>query len=206
MIFPFKSPAVLKLIYPQLIWNIQTNEKVLYLTFDDGPISEVTEFVLDSLKEYNAKATFFCIGDNIRKHPEVFARVRSDGHRVANHTFNHLNGWKTKNENYFQNTEDCEMFLNQKEKFFRPPYGKIKFSQIRELMRKEYRIIMWDVLSRDFEQNMNTSNCLKKCIKHSKKGSIILFHDSVKAYRVVKEVLPNYLSHFSNLGYKFLSL
>ncbi len=205
MIFPIKTPFFIKKLFPDLIWNINEKEKTIYLTFDDGPVEEVTPFVLDELAKVNAKATFFCIGDNIRKHPHVYNRLITEGHQTANHTYNHLAGWKTNDAEYFDNINKCESFLNQKEKLFRPPYGRISRSQIKYL-KQSYKIIMWDVLSGDFDKNLNPQKCLDSCIKKTKAGSIIVFHDSFKAYGVLKFVLPKYIQHFSQLGYKFESL
>lgn len=202
MIFPLKTPSFINSLFPDLIWNIKTSKKEIFLTFDDGPIEEVTPFVLEELKKAKAKATFFCIGDNIRKHPHVYNELIEDGHLAANHTYNHLSGWKMSNEKYFGNIDKCEKLLNQENKIFRPPYGRIKGSQIKYL-KDSYKIIMWDVLSGDFDKNLNPQKCLNSCIQKTNAGSIIVFHDSIKAFPILKYVLPRYIEHFSNLGFKF---
>ncbi|MEQ8358551.1 MAG: polysaccharide deacetylase family protein [Cytophagales bacterium] len=202
MIFPFKTPLFIQMIFPALVWKIKTKEKIIYLTFDDGPVEEVTPFVLDELKQVNAKATFFCIGDNIQKHPHIYHRINAEGHVTANHTFNHLSGWKTDNREYFENINKCESYLKQNQKLFRPPYGKLTFAQMRKL-KQSYKIIMWDVLSGDFEKKLDSEKCLNSCIKKTSQGSIVVFHDSFKAFPILKAVLPKYLKHFNKLGYKF---
>jgi peptidoglycan-N-acetylglucosamine deacetylase len=210
MLFNNAIPLLSKL-YPSVTWWRKSEDKVIYLTFDDGPVPEITEFVLEELKKKNAKATFFCVGHNIEKHPEVFNKIIQDGHSIGNHTFNHLNGWTTSNEDYFSNIKKCEdqlTLLNQnkrKLKLFRPPYGKISRKQIRYLT-PDYEIIMWSVLSRDYDKTVGRRNCLSKSIRYTKPGSIIVFHDNVKAQRNLRYVLPFYLEHFTSLGFKFESL
>src|SRR5215217_4502723 len=152
--FLHHSPFWLRAFFPGFTWRIQTNEKKLFVTFDDGPIPDITEFVLDTLREFNAKATFFCIGDNVRKHPEIFEKVTSDGHSIGNHTFNHMNGWKTEDISYLNNIEKCDAQLNVKTALFRPPYGRIKKTQSRIVLQKR-QIIMWDVLSADFSAKIS---------------------------------------------------
>lgn len=181
-----------------------SDEKVLYLTFDDGPIPEVTEFVLETLEKYQAKATFFCIGDNIRKHRSIFEKVMTDGHSIGNHTYNHLNGWKTTDKEYLDNVARCDEQLPIKTDLFRPPYGRIKKSQARRLQSK--KIVMWDVLSGDFSADISCKRCLEKTVKHTNPGSILLFHDSLKAKKNMQYTLPRVLEHFGNLNYNFQKL
>ncbi|AZI25645.1 polysaccharide deacetylase family protein [Pedobacter sp. G11] len=213
-----KSPLLLKWYYPSLLWNKSRTEKVIYLTFDDGPIPNVTDFVLKTLKAFNAKATFFCIGDNIVKHPEVYAHVINDGHAVGNHTFNHLKGWKTDDETYIENTLMCQQLTRTN--LFRPPYGRIKKSQVRRLKslvldRSESRlstsstglqIVMWDVLSGDFDINLSPEKCYQNVINHTENGSIVVFHDSLKAFDRLEYTLPRALKYFSDKGFTFSSL
>jgi len=201
-----KSPLLLKWYYPSLLWNKSRTEKVIYLTFDDGPIPNVTDFVLKTLKVFNAKATFFCIGDNIVKHPEVFERVKNDGHAIGNHTFNHLKGWKTDDETYLQNTLKCQE-LTQTD-LFRPPYGRIKKSQIANLKSQisELNIVMWDVLSGDFDTKLSPEKCYQNVIKHTENGSIIVFHDSLKAFDRLSYTLPKVLAYFTEKGFSFSTL
>ncbi|MDX5320822.1 MAG: polysaccharide deacetylase family protein, partial [Bacteroidota bacterium] len=162
----------------------------LYLTFDDGPHPEITPWVLNELKHYNAKATFFCVGDNVRKFPEIFKMILEQGHQVGNHTFNHLNGWKNKNEDYFSNIDQCSEWMDSQ--LFRPPYGKITPGQTLHLRKKDFQIIMWSVLSRDFEADLKQSESLEAMIRDSEDGSIILFHDSEKAWKNLEVLLPAY--------------
>ena len=201
-----KSPLFLKWYYPQLTWNKSRDRKVIYLTFDDGPIPDVTEFALKTLKSFNAKATFFCIGDNIYKHPKIFESIKNDGHSIGNHTFNHLKGWITPDDQYLENFQKCQ--VQTESNLFRPPYGRIKKTQI-SAIRKAYPqldIIMWDVLSGDFDQQLTPEKCLNNVIKHSTNGSIVVFHDSLKAADRMYFTLPKVLAHFSNLNYRFEKL
>ena len=207
----FKTPAFFKYLYPGLLWDKivnQTGAPCLYITFDDGPVPEITDFALETLAQYQAKATFFCVGENIQKHPQVYQSVLKHKHTTGNHTYNHLNGWKTENAAYLKNISLCEKVIKQKEgtkKLFRPPYGKIKRSQIRQI-RDEYEIVMWHILSGDFDASFSAERCLKQCITHTKSGTIIIFHDSYKAEKNLKYVLPRYLDHFAQAGYQFLGL
>lgn len=207
--FFIKYPFLLKKLYPNRITKIKA-EKSIYLTFDDGPIPEITPWVLDTLKQYNAKATFFCIGDNIRKHPEVFQQILKEKHRVANHTFNHLNGWKTSKEKYIENTllaeKEIERFSPQKTKLFRPPFGKIKNSQAAKLVKQDYTIVMWDVISGDFDSRISKDKCLENVLKNASAGSTIVFHDSIKASESLKFALPNVLDYYAKKGFDFKAL
>ncbi|WP_406824005.1 polysaccharide deacetylase family protein [Pedobacter sp. KACC 23697] len=221
-----KSPLLLKWYYPSLLWNKSRTEKVIYLTFDDGPIPNVTDFVLKTLKVFNAKATFFCIGDNIVKHPEVFERVKTDGHAIGNHTFNHLKGWTTDDETYLENMLKCQELTQSN--LFRPPYGRIKKSQVRSLKslvwtldsysklqtpnsklknsNSQLKIVMWDVLSGDFDINLSPEKCYRNVIKHTENGSIIVFHDSLKAFDRLEYALPRVLAYFTEKGFTFATL
>ncbi|MGR3809053.1 polysaccharide deacetylase family protein [Jiulongibacter sp. NS-SX5] len=189
---PFRTPKVLQWLYPTLQW--QKGRKV-YLTFDDGPVPEVTEFVLETLAKFDIKATFFCIGDNVKKHPEVFQKVLQAGHSIGNHTMHHLYGWQTKTQDYLEDIAKCEEQLKphlQSKKLFRPPYGRIKRAAIKKL-KEEYEIIMWTTLSQDYDQRISPTKCLKETIKATKPGSIVVFHDSQKAFKNLQYVLPRYL-------------
>lgn len=234
-----KSPLLLKWYYPSLIWNQSRAQKIVYLTFDDGPIPNVTDFVLNTLQSFGIKATFFCIGDNIVKHPEVFNKLKAAGHSIGNHTFNHLKGWKTDDETYLDNFLKCQA-LTQSD-LFRPPYGRIKKSQVKRLKSKVQsiksevqslkheaiamelnqdsrletndlgletndsglKIIMWDVLSGDFDQNLSPEKCYQNVIKHTTNGSIIVFHDSLKAFERLQYALPKTIQYLSEKGYQF---
>lgn len=203
---PHRTPFFVPIIYPSLLWRVPTVQNDLYLTFDDGPIYGPTEFVLDELRKADAKATFFCIGDNVRKHPAVFDRILSDRHAIGNHTFNHLSGWSTKTKDYLSNIRLFEKNLpeNLSTKFFRPPYGRITPSQIRAL--KDYKIIMWDVLSFDYSKNISPEDCLKNTIKAVRPGSIIVFHDSLKAEKNMRFAVPRLIEHFQKKGFSFKTL
>ena len=202
-----RVPFFLPWLYPNLVWKIPTSEKELFLTFDDGPIPGVTDFVLQTLKKYSCKATFFCIGDNVHKHPDVFRKIVEDGHRIGNHTFNHVKGWSTPLPKYIENVKQCDdEFRSSKleargSKLFRPPYGRITRKQIKAL--SEYKIIMWDVLTIDYNKNVSPESCLKNSIKATRPGSIIVFHDSLKAERNMMYALPRYIEYFHKLGYVF---
>ena len=202
-----KTNKLIKLIFNNLIWDIPNSEKKIYLTFDDGPIPGVTEWVLDLLKEENIKATFFCIGDNIKKHPDIFKRILSEGHQIGNHTFNHLNGWKTNTNEYIENFKlyEAELLkLNIKNSFlFRPPYGKIKTQQSRIIRKLSYKIIMWDVLSYDFDNSITPERCLENVISNTQQGSIIVFHDSIKSEKNLKFALPKAIKVLKEKGFVF---
>ena len=203
----FRTPFFLPWFYPKLVWRIPAEEKIIYLTFDDGPVPGPTEYVLDILNRFNVKATFFCIGDNIKRHPDVFIRILNEGHVVANHTFNHLKGWSTELSTYVQNVKQCEEELNAykqtqfRKKLFRPPYGRISRAQIKKL--NEYDIVMWDVLTHDYNKTISPQQCLAHSIKATRPGSIIVFHDSLKAQRNMSFVLPQYINYFLDKGFTF---
>lgn len=204
-----KTSIFIKKIFFRHIWSIPNKEKAVYLTFDDGPTPEITEWVLAELKKHEAKATFFCIGNNIEKHPNIFSKILQEGHAIGNHTFNHLNGWKTDKTAYVQNALQCEKAIeafSYRSKLFRPPYGKIKPSQAKALRDKGYQVIMWDVLSADFDQQISPEQCLENVLKNVSSGSIIVFHDSVKAYENLKYVLPKTLSFLAQNKYKSLKI
>jgi len=201
-----KTPWLLKKLYPKLIWNVDHNKRCLYLTFDDGPIPIVTPFVLNILKQYNAKATFFCIGDNVRKHPDIFEQIKNEGHAVGNHTFNHLNGWKTDDKTYVDNFLQADKLINSN--MFRPPYGRITRSQTKLLKAAKpgLDIIMWRVLSGDFDINLSPKKCLQNVLKHTDNGDIVLFHDSLKAQERMEYALPKALEQWSKEGFTFSGL
>lgn len=194
-----KTPWWLKKLYPpQLTWNFKNDNKEIFLTFDDGPHPTITPFVLECLKKYNAKATFFCIGKNVRQYPEVYKQIINDEHSVGNHTHNHLNGWKTGDLVYLKNVIIARQFINSP--LFRPPYGRISRSQIKELS-PVFKIIMWDVLSGDFDIKLSGQKCLKNVISKTSSGSVIVFHDSEKAFDRLQYALPKALNYFVNQGY-----
>lgn len=197
--------------FSNYVWRFSIQKKEIFLTFDDGPTKEITDFVLDELKKYNAKATFFCIGKNIENHSKTFNRILKEKHSIGNHTQNHLNGWKTNTETYLNNVLKCEDTIfseirKNNSKLFRPPYGKIKKRQAKALRKKGYSIIMWDVLSADFDTSISKEKCLKNVLANTKKGSIIVLHDSVKASEKVKFILPELLEYFTKKGFKFKAI
>ena len=214
MWFPVKTPKAIRGLFPQYIWSINTDKKELYLTFDDGPTPEITPWVLEQLKQYNAKATFFCIGNNIEKHPKIFEAIIKDGHSIGNHTYHHLNGWKNKTSKYIGDVSKCRDIINSKivnqnsgiRTLFRPPYGKLKPSQSKRLRELGYNIVMWDVLSYDWETSISDVQCYHNVVNASANGSIVVFHDSVKAYKNLKLVLPKVLEYYKERGFVFQSL
>ena len=207
-----KIPFLLKYLLPHRIWKFPSDEKAIYLSFDDGPIPEVTPWVLEQLKSYNAKASFFCIGDNVQKHPEVFREILAEGHSIGNHTYNHLNGWMTSTEKYVSNVlqaqEEIESFGNTEipVKLFRPPYGRLKENQARLLREKGFSIVMWEVLSIDYDARLTPEKCFQNVLKNAGPGSIIVFHDSLKAEKNLKAVLPKVLRYYSDKGYDFRAI
>ncbi|HRE68723.1 MAG TPA: polysaccharide deacetylase family protein [Cyclobacteriaceae bacterium] len=212
----FRTPFFLPLLYPQLIWRMPGSEKKVYVTFDDGPVPGPTEFVLNTLNEFKATATFFCIGDNVRKHPYVFSKIVQAGHAVGNHTFHHLKGWNTPLDTYLDDVVQCETELETHlssklqitdhqspiTNLFRPPYGRITHSQINELKTK-YKIIMWDVLTQDYRHSLAPDKCIRGTIKATRPGSIVVFHDSYKAEKNLMFALPRYLEYLTEEGYTF---
>jgi peptidoglycan/xylan/chitin deacetylase (PgdA/CDA1 family) len=212
-ITPIKTPKLVKKVLPNYIWDIPTTENVLYLTFDDGPTPNITSWVLETLNQFNAKATFFCIGKNIEKHPDIFKKILAENHIIGNHTQNHIKGWKSSIKEYLTEVSMAQEIINSQlgqqdlsGRFFRPPYGQIKPSQGKALMALGYSIIMWQVLSFDWDKNTPEETCLSNVITKSKPGSIIVFHDSVKASKNLKFALPRVLEHFSKKGYTFKAL
>jgi peptidoglycan/xylan/chitin deacetylase (PgdA/CDA1 family) len=198
-----KTPFWLKAFYPKCVWDIPSKEKVLYLTFDDGPHPEATDFVLAELKKHNAKATFFCIGNNVLSYPNVYENIIAQGHAVGNHTYDHLNGWKTDDIRYFENIAMATQLINSP--LFRPPYGRIKRAQIKAIKNSfsyPNKIIMWDVLSADFDIKLSGEICARNVIKNAGPGSIIVFHDSTKAWDRLSVALPIVLNYFTELGYR----
>ena len=199
-----KSPSVLNKLFPSYVWKIKTDEKVLYLTFDDGPTPEITSQVLEILAAYNAKATFFCIGKNVQENPVLFKRIGDEGHAIGNHTFNHIKGWKSDDSDYLKDIHQAHQLIDSR--LFRPPYGRIKPQQAKQLQLQGYKIIMWDVLSYDWDRSLSKEKVLENSIKNSQSGSIIVFHDSIKAAKNMLYALPKTLSYFSEKGFRFETL
>lgn len=206
-----KTNTLIRKMFPRFVWKQDTKEKVIYLTFDDGPIPKVTQFVIDILKKHEAKATFFCVGDNVIKNPDLFQAILEAGHQVGNHTHNHFNAWETEDKLYYENVAECRLVMEtelqkigkmDRVHLFRPPYGKLSYKQAKHLS-KEYKLIMWDVLSGDFDPYLSPQKCLEKSIECTEKGSIVVFHDSLKTEKCIKYVLPRYLEYFSKKGFRF---
>lgn len=189
-----------EIAFPNLIWRIPNNENKVYLTFDDGPIPEITEWVLEVLWAFNIKATFFCVGDNVKKYPHIYKRILDEGHSVGCHTHNHLNGWITTNETYVQNVRKAEEYITSN--ILRPPYGKIRLSAAKQLS-VDYKVVMWDILSKDYDQNVTPQECLENVTENVSSGSIIVFHDSHKSFRNLKYALPRSIEFILNNGYSF---
>ncbi|GGH28017.1 polysaccharide deacetylase family protein [Sphingobacterium alkalisoli] len=197
------APIFLRWYYPNVIWNKSRHDKKLYLTFDDGPVPEITPWILDVLDDFNIKASFFCVGENIEKHPEIFDRIIKNGHQVGNHTYNHLRGWDHNDDIYIENIMKCQRLT--KSHLFRPPYARAKKSQL-SLLSDQFELIYWDVLSGDFDLNLSPQNCLQNVLKHTKNGSIIVFHDNIKAIPRVQYALPKAIEHFLKRGFSFETL
>jgi peptidoglycan/xylan/chitin deacetylase (PgdA/CDA1 family) len=202
-----RPPYLFKKIYPEAVWRKSADEKKIYLSFDDGPIPEATPFVLELLKRENIKATFFCVGNNIDKHPTIFQNIIDENHRIGNHTYNHLNGWNTHSLEYIQNYKKCNNLLHQfplshQTPLFRPPYGRMKKKQS-IIIQRQSKIIMWDVLSGDFDKNTSPEQCLKNVTENLRNGSIIVFHDSIKASKNMMYALPRFIDFAKAEGYKF---
>jgi peptidoglycan-N-acetylglucosamine deacetylase len=202
MFYPVKIPWWVKLLYRNCTWQMPGGEKVLYLTFDDGPHPIATPFVLDVLKQYNAKATFFCIGKNVFENRKIYDRIITEGHQTGNHTHDHLDGWRTENHVYLQNISKAAVHIQSP--LFRPPYGRIKKRQIKLL--PEYRVIMWTVLSGDFDKKISGEKCLSNVVKNAESGAVIVFHDSEKAFENMRYALPGVLEYFTSRGYRFDAL
>ncbi|MFD2564063.1 polysaccharide deacetylase family protein [Aquimarina rubra] len=210
-IIPTKTPNSVKLLFPNYTWDFYAKKgKKIYLTFDDGPIPDVTEFVLDQLQFFGAKATFFCIGENIKKHPNIFKKIIANEHSIGNHTMNHLKARKNKLDVYIENVFECEKKIAEhsiiENKLFRPPYGQLSKSKLTTLKNAGYKIILWDVLSKDWDKNTSPEECLHNVISNSKNGSIVVFHDSIKAYRNLQYALPKVLEYFTEKEYTFDSI
>lgn len=200
MLSVVRPPYLLKRFYSGFTWRIPTDKNEIFLTFDDGPTPEITEFVLDQLSAFNAKATFFCLGKNVVAHPHIFERIQNEQHSVANHTHNHKNGWITPTQEYCDDITIAQKYINSN--LFRPPYGRIKKSQT-EIINKQFKIIMWDVLSYDFNIKVSPEKCTDNVISNTRNGSIIVFHDSVKAANNLRYSLPRVLKYFAGKQYAF---
>ena len=212
----FTVPSTIQWLIPSCTWRKEGQGKVIYLTFDDGPNPEITAWVMDELKKHQIKATFFCVGDNLKKFPEVAKKLLTEGHQIGNHTMHHIKGWKHKNVDYLKDIEDCDTEIRKiyeqmndekaQPRLFRPPYGQIKPSQIKRLRTKGYEIIQWSNLSCDYDKRLNCEKSLSALVKNAKPGSIVVFHDSEKAENQLKKILPRYLKALLADGYTFQTL
>ena len=212
----FSVPSTIQWLIPSCTWRKVGQEKVIYLTFDDGPHPEITAWVIDELKKHQIKATFFCVGDNLKKHPETAKQLLTEGHQIGNHTMHHIKGWKHKNVDYLKDIEDCDTEIRKineqmndekaQPRLFRPPYGQIKPSQIKLLRAKGYEIIQWSDLSCDYDKHLNCKKSLSALVKNAKPGSIVVFHDSEKAENQLKQILPSYLEAMLAEGFTFETL
>ena len=213
-ITPIKTPLIAKKIFPNYIWDIPSDSKTLYLTFDDGPTPEITNWTIDILAQYNAKATFFCIGKNIKLYPEIFKNIINNDHGVGNHTYNHVKGWRTSTKDYLTNIDDAQKIIDSEIKdrqskivnLFRPPYGQLRPKQGKAINELGYQVVMWNVLSFDWDKEITPENCLNNVISHAQDGSIIVFHDSLKAKVNMTYALPKVLDHFSKKGFNFKTI
>jgi peptidoglycan-N-acetylglucosamine deacetylase len=193
-----KTPSLVKSVFAGYVWDIPTKERVVYLTFDDGPIPGLTPWVLDVLSQYGCTATFFCVGENVKNNPEIFQRILDEGHSVGNHTYNHLNGWFVDEDEYLDNIALCDDYMDTI--LFRPPYGKLKPSQTIAI-KNQKNIVMWDILSGDFDQTISQEKCLTNVLNNYNEGSIIVFHDNIKAEVNLKYALPLFLEHLKSNGF-----
>ena len=200
----YRTGLIVSLLFPNYLWKKETSTKTVYLTFDDGPTPMITEWVLEQLEEHNAKAAFFCIGRNISQNPQILRKVIESGHIIGNHTEKHLKGWDTDVATYIESVKECSHKILQHVKtdlWFRPPYGKIKSSQARAIKKMDYKIVMWDIISGDYDKNFSPEDCLENLLKKIRPGSIIVFHDSAKAFDNLKYVLPKTLEFLKTNGY-----
>jgi len=198
-----RTPNLLKRSLKNAIWDIPTEEKIIYLTFDDGPTPDVTEHVLSLLDQFQAKATFFCIGNNVVEHNALYKRIQDKGHRVGNHTYDHLSGWESNEKNYVANVDKCAEVVDSK--LFRPPYGRIGPRQYKSL-KKRFDIVMWSILSWDFDPWISPEKCADNVINHAYPGAIVVFHDSIKAAKNCLFALEKVLIALSKEGYQFRTL
>jgi len=196
-------PDMLRPFMGKLLWRKSSSEKVIYLTFDDGPVPEVTPLVLDLLDEYNLKATFFCVGENVEKYPGIYNEVLKRGHRTGNHTYNHLKGVSVSTDEYVANVEKAALSIESN--LFRPPYGRLKSKQ-RKALKAGYEIVMWDVITHDYNSNLSPITIMQNIKRYSRNGSLVVFHDSVKAERNMLTVLPLAIEYWNSKGYRFETL
>ena len=195
-----QPPFMLRWAYPGAVWRLDKISKTVYLTFDDGPIPDVTPWVLEVLKQENVKATFFCVGENVEKHLDIYNAILKDGHHVGNHSFHHIRGRKFKLNDYLEDVQKSADFISSN--LFRPPYGSLTIGQYKAL-KKNYKIIFWDVLTEDYNQEKTPEDCLNNVKKFTRNGSVIVFHDSIKAAERLRNFLSAAIQHLKQQGYAF---
>ena len=201
--YPAKTPKLFKHYFKDILWRYPAGEQAVYLTFDDGPTPAVTEWVLDLLAEYQAQATFFCIGHKVSLYPGTFQKVRAAGHVVGNHSYSHFNGWRTHTPNYLRDVANADHYV--KSELFRPPYGRLKWQQY-QVLRTQYQLVMWDVISGDFDANISQKQCLNNVLQHTEDGSIVVFHDYQRSFEKLQYALPRLLAHFKEQGFEFRAI
>lgn len=204
MFYLIRAPRILQLYYNECLWKVKTTEKKIYLTFDDGPVPGPTDFVLDTLAQYNAKATFFCIGQRVEQQPELYQQLIDAGHAVGNHSYTHLNGWKTNSKKYLSDIRKASEVIDSK--LFRPPYGRISKFQLHNLIGGKgfgFKPVMWHVLSADFDERIDPGQCYLNVVRNAGKGSIVVFHDSQKAFPNLRGALPRVLDYYSKRDFVF---
>ncbi|MBR2492171.1 MAG: polysaccharide deacetylase family protein [Paludibacteraceae bacterium] len=199
-----QMPDIIRKLYPSVLWRMGKNEKVIYLTFDDGPTAEVTHWILDKLNEFGIKATFFCIGNNAEKHPEILDEIRKNGHQVGIHGYSHVRGLYKKKDLYLDDIKKSQNII--KSNIFRPSHGRIYPSQARELKKLGYKVVLWDVITRDYDQDLTEEEVLEIAKKYSRNGSIVVFHDSLKAEKNMKYAFPMAVKYWLENGYIFKTL
>jgi len=196
----FQTPAFIHRLFPELLWNVAVTDNIIYLTFDDGPHPVITPKVLNILEQYDAKACFFCVGNNVQRYPKIFHLVKDAGHLIGNHSYHHINGWRTPDDLYFEDVDKCNKLVRSH--YFRPPYGKIRPSQMRYL-KKRYQLVMWSVVTYDFDRETTGEECFQRSVNKTTRGSIVVFHDSEKAEKNMLYALPRFLEYFSEKGFRF---
>ena len=200
-----KTPRLVQKLLPNFHWKVSSPSAspTIYFTFDDGPIPQLTPWVVEQLEAFDAKATFFCVGNNVRRYPELVKATLAAGHSIGNHTMHHLDGWQSDNMPYFHDVRHCAVQV--KTSLFRPPYGRLKPSQA-QFLQRHYQVVMWDVLSGDFDPELTAEDCFQNVVRNAGPGSIVVFHDSLKAEKKVRDILPRLLAHYAALGYRFEAL
>ena len=195
-----RPPYLFRKLYPGATWRMSKTEKKIFLTFDDGPVPGVTPEALSVLRTFGIKATFFCVGHNVEKHPDIYQQILDEGHTTANHTFHHVDGWNTSTKEYLDDVERCSQIVSSG--LFRPPYGRMRPPQ-RKVIQRKFKIVLWDVLTYDFDKTISGEQCLQFALTNSREGSIVVFHDSEKAKERMLYALPKYIEEMKGRGFEF---